>query len=79
MYIYRKVLKTDAATPEAAAEFIRQDTGGVVMHETGFPVIEEGDCWRVLVFSMDGHGSMPLPHGAYERLVVDFCVLWLDT
>jgi hypothetical protein len=36
MYIYRTVLKTGAATPEAAAEFVRQDTGGVVMRATAF-------------------------------------------
>jgi hypothetical protein len=75
MPTYRIVLKSDASTPEAAAEFVRQDTGGVVMHATAFPVIEEEDCRRVPVFSTDGHGSMPLPHGAYERLAVDFCVL----
>ena len=75
MPTYRIVLKSEASTPEAAAEFIRQDTGGVVMHATGLPVIEEEDCWRVPVFSTDGHGSMPLLHGAYQRLAVDFCVL----
>ena len=32
MPIYRLVSKADAATPEAAAEFIRQDTGGQVQH-----------------------------------------------
>ena len=64
MPIYRNVSKTHAATPEAAAEFIRQDTGGIVMDATAFPVIEEEDCWRVPVYSTDGHATMPLPHGA---------------
>ena len=30
MPVYREVSKTDAATPEAAVEFIKQDTGGQV-------------------------------------------------
>ncbi len=64
MPIYRNVSKTDASTPEAAAEFIRQDTGGSVTHASGFAVIDEGDCWRVPVFSMDGHAATPFPVGA---------------
>jgi len=47
MPVYRTVFKSDAATAEAAAEFIRQDTGGAVTHASGFAGIAEGDCWRV--------------------------------
>jgi hypothetical protein len=65
MPVYREVSKTDAPTPEAAVEFIRQDTGGQVQRAQGFDVIEESDRWRVPVFSTDGRASMPmLPHGA---------------
>ena len=64
MPIYRCVSKTDASTPEAAAEFIRQDTGGAVTQSSGFAVIDEGDCWRVPVFSMYGRAAMPFPVGA---------------
>ncbi len=67
MPIYRNVSKTDASTPEAAAEFIRQDTGGSVTHASGFAVIDEGDCWRVPVFSMDGHAAT----GRSERRPVE--------
>jgi hypothetical protein len=63
MPTYRIVLKSEASTPEAAAEFIRQDTGGVVQYANAWPIIEEEDCWRVPVFSTDGHASMSLPHG----------------
>jgi len=72
MPVYRTVSKSDAATAEAAAEFIRQDTGGAVTHASGFAVIDEGDCWRVPVFSMDGHAAMPFPVGAV--FPVDHCV-----
>jgi|SRR5712664_3254509 len=61
MAVYRTVSKTDAATPEQAAEFIRQDTGGAVMHDVAFPVIDEGDSWRVPVFSFDGHSGASTP------------------
>ena len=64
MPTYRVVSKTDAATPEAAAKFILDDTGGVVQHASSWPIIEEGDCWRVPVFSTDGKASMPFPVGA---------------
>ena len=64
MPVYRTVSKSDAATPELACDFIRQDTGGAVGHASGFPVIDDGDCWRVPVFSMDGQAAMPLPRGA---------------
>jgi hypothetical protein len=62
--VHRLVSKSEASTPEAAVEFIRQDTGGAVMHASGFPVIDEGDHWRIPVFSLDGHGAMPFPVGA---------------
>jgi hypothetical protein len=62
---YRTVSKNDAATPELACEFIRQDSGGVVAHASGLAVVDEGDCWRVPVWSSDGRAaSMPLPLGA---------------
>ena len=64
MPIYRCVSKTDAATQEAATQFILDDTGGAVMHASGFPVIDEGDHWRVPVFSSDGRAAMPFPVGA---------------
>ena len=64
MPVYREVLKTDAATPEAAIEFIRQDTGGQVQRAQGFEVVDGGDHWRVPVFSTDGKASMPFPVGA---------------
>jgi hypothetical protein len=64
MPTYRCVSKSDAATPEAAAEFIRQDTGGVVQYASAWPILDEEDCWRVPVFSMDGHAAMPFPVGA---------------
>jgi len=64
MPIYRLVLKSDAATPEAAAQFILNDTGGTVQHASARPIIEEGDCWRVPCFSSDGRASMPFPVGA---------------
>src|SRR5258705_2641675 len=64
MPIYRCVSKTDASTPEAAAQFILDDTGGAVQHASAWPIIEEEDCWRVAVFSMDGKASMPFPIGA---------------
>src|SRR5882762_3018918 len=57
MPVYRIVLKADAATPEAAVQFILDDTGGAVMHDLAFPVIDEGDSWRVPVFSFDGHSG----------------------
>ena len=60
MAVYRTVSKTDATTPEAAAEFIRHDTGGQVNYDSTFPVIEEEDHFRVPVFSMDGRAAMPL-------------------
>ncbi len=60
MPIYRVVSKTDAATPEQAAEFIRHDTGGQVCHDPTFPVIEEEDCFRIPVWSADGRAAMPL-------------------
>jgi len=60
MAVYRTVSKTDATTPEAAAEFIRHDTGGQVNYDPTFPVIEEEDHFRVPVFSMDGRAAMPL-------------------
>jgi len=64
MPIYRNVSKTDASTPEAAAQFILDDTGRQVQRAQGFDVIDEGDHWRVPVFSTDGHASMPFPVGA---------------
>ena len=65
MPVYRTVSKNDTATPEAAAQFILNDTGGAVMHATAFPVIEEVDCWRVPVWSSDGRAAaMPLPRSA---------------
>ena len=63
MPIYRNVLKTDAAAPEAAARFILDDTGGTVQHASAWSIIEEEDCWRVPVFSSDGRASMPFPIG----------------
>ena len=60
MAVYRSVLKSDAATKEAAVQFILDDTGGAVMHDLGFPIIDEGDSWRVPVFSLDGRPSAPL-------------------
>ncbi len=60
MPIYRVVSKTDAASPEQAAEFIRHDTGGQVNYDSTFPVIEEEDHFRVPVFSLDGRAAMPL-------------------
>ena len=64
MPIYRLVLKSDATTPGAAAEFIRQDSGGTVQHASGWSIIEEADHWRVPCFSSDGRASMPFPIGA---------------
>jgi hypothetical protein len=64
MPVYRTVSKTDAATPEAAAQFILDDTGGSVRHASAWPIIEEADHWRVPVFSTDGRASMPFPVGA---------------
>ena len=64
MPVYRLVSKAEAPTSEAAAKFILDDTGGAVMHASGFPVIDEGDHWRVPVFSLDGHAAMPFPVGA---------------
>jgi hypothetical protein len=62
---HRLVSKTEAATPDAACEAIRLETGGQVQHAQGFEVVDEGDHWRVPVFSTDRHASMPmLPHGA---------------
>jgi len=60
MPVYRSVLKVDAATKEAAVQFILDDTGGAVMHDVAFPVVDEGDSWRVPVFSLDGRPSAPL-------------------
>ena len=57
MAVYRSVLKSDAATKEAVVQFILDDTGGAVMHDVAFPVIDEGDSWRVPVFSFDGHSG----------------------
>jgi hypothetical protein len=64
MPIYRLVLKSDAATPEAAAQFILDDTGGTVQHASAWPIIEEADHWRVPCFSSDGRASIPFPVGA---------------
>jgi len=60
MPIYRSVLKSEATTPEAAVEFIRQDTGGAVLYDTTWPIIEEEDHFRVPCFSFDGRSAMPL-------------------
>jgi hypothetical protein len=60
MPIYRTVSKSDATSPEAAVEFIRQDTGGAVLHDTTWPIIEEEDHFRVPCFSFDGRSAMPL-------------------
>src|SRR5258708_2511276 len=60
MPIYRVVSKTDAATPEQAAEFIRRDTGGQVNYDPTFPIIEEEDCFRIPAWSADGRAAMPL-------------------
>ena len=57
MPIYRLVLKSDAATKEAAVQFILDDTGRAVMRDVAFPVVDEGDSWRVPVFSFDGHSG----------------------
>jgi len=63
--VHRLVSKSEASTREAAVEFIKQDTSGQVQRAQGFDVIDEGDCWKVPVFSTDGHpGGMPLPNGA---------------
>src|SRR5258708_2079674 len=64
MPIYRNVSKADAPTQEAAAQFILDDTGGVVQYASAWPIVEEEDCWRVPVFSSDGRASMPFPVGA---------------
>jgi hypothetical protein len=64
MPIYRCVSKSDAATPDAAAKFILDETGGTVQPASAWPIIEESDHWRVPVFSADGHASMPFPIGA---------------
>jgi hypothetical protein len=64
MPIYRTVSKSDAATPEAAAQFISEDAGGVVQYASAWPIIEEADHWRVPCFSSDGRASMPFPIGA---------------
>ncbi len=61
MPVHRSVLKSDAATKEAAVQFILDDTGGAVMHDLAFPVIDEGDSWRVPVFSFDGHSGASTP------------------
>ena len=50
MPIYRSVSNPDAATPEAAAQFILDDTGGTVQHASAWSIIEEEDCWRVSGF-----------------------------
>jgi hypothetical protein len=60
MAVYRLVSKSDASTPEAAVEFIRQDTGGAVLYDTTWPIIEEEDHFRVPCFSFDGRSAMPL-------------------
>jgi len=73
MAVYTSVLKTDAATKEAAVQFILDDTGGAVMHDLAFPVIDEGDSWRVPVFSLDGRPSAPL------HVVRELQKLGLDT
>ena len=62
--MYRTVFKSDAATPELACEFIRQETGGQVQRAQGYDVIDEGDHWRIPVFSTDGRASIPFPVGA---------------
>ena len=62
--VHRLVSKSEASTPEAAVEFIQKDTGGQVQHAQGFDIIDEGDHWRVPVFSLDGRASMPFPVGA---------------
>jgi hypothetical protein len=72
MIVYRNVSKTDAATPESAAQFILNDTGGAVQHATAWPILDEEDCWRVPVFSTDGKASMPFPVSAV--FPVDHCV-----
>jgi hypothetical protein len=64
MIVYRNVSKTDAATKESACEAIRLETGGQVQRAQGFEVVDEGDHWRVPVFSTDGRASMPFPVGA---------------
>jgi hypothetical protein len=64
MIVYRNVSKTDAVTSEAACEVIRQETGGQVQRAQGFDVVDEGDHWRIPVFSTDGRASMPFPVGA---------------
>jgi hypothetical protein len=41
--VYKTVSKTDAATPETAVEFIKQDTGGQIQRAQGFEVADGGD------------------------------------
>jgi hypothetical protein len=62
--VYRTVSKSEAATPELACALLRQETGGQVQRAQGFDVIDEGDYWRIPVFSTDGRASMPFPVGA---------------
>src|SRR5258708_13804336 len=73
MAVYRSVLKADAATKEAAVQFILDDSGGAVMDDLAFPVIDEGNSWRVPVFSLDGRPSAPL------HVVRELQKLGLDT
>jgi len=60
MPIYGAVSKSEAATPEAAVEFLLRDTGGAVQWDTTFPIIEEEDCFRIPAWSADGRAAMPL-------------------
>jgi hypothetical protein len=69
MPTYRFVLKSEASTPESAAEFICHDTGGIVIHATALPAIEEADCWRVSLFSTDGVNGEESPNGKHRQLV----------
>ena len=58
--IYKFVLKLDAPTREAAVNFILQETGGAVQHDTTQPIVDEEHQWRVPVYSLDGRSGMPM-------------------
>src|SRR6266478_2507775 len=57
---YWPVFKTQASTSEAAAEFVEQDTNGLVLYDSSWPIVETKDEFRVPVVRRDGGPALSI-------------------
>jgi hypothetical protein len=57
---YWPVFKTQAATSEAAAAFVEQDTNGLVLYDRTWPILETNDQFRVPVVRRDGGPALSI-------------------